>query len=420
MNEMVQAINFIIGTLLTVCFAYQFFYILIALFKKEKAHGPEKMHRYAILISARNEENVIGHLLESIHAQDYPAELIKVFVAADNCTDRTAQCARAAGAEVFERFNPVRVGKGYALNELIRYIHGAYGEDYFDGYFIFDADNLLEPNYVSEMNRTFSDGYQVVTGYRNSKNYGQNWISSGYALWFLRESQFLNRARMVSGFSCGVSGTGFLFSREVLKRYGGWNFFLLTEDIEFTVNNILDGEKIGYCSKAMLYDEQPVRFSQSWRQRMRWAKGYLQVFKKYGGRLMGRCIAQRDFSCFDFSMCILPLFTLTAIGMLFNGVMMALAALMGREITVALNSLLSSLASSYLTLFGMGLITLISEWKRIRASAWRKCLLLFTFPLFQMTYIPISCCALFVNVEWKPIEHRMSVSMKELNQQSSL
>lgn len=100
MNEMVQAINFIIGTLLTVCFAYQFIYILIALFKKEKAHGPEKMHRYAILISARNEENVIGHLLESIHAQDYPAELIKVFVAADNCTDRTGRMRLgAAGAE---------------------------------------------------------------------------------------------------------------------------------------------------------------------------------------------------------------------------------------------------------------------------------------------------------------------------------
>ena len=63
----------------------------------------------------------------------------------------------------------------------------------FDGYFVFDADNVLEESYIAEMNRTFSDGYEVVTSYRNSKNYGDNWISAGYALWFLRESQFLNR-----------------------------------------------------------------------------------------------------------------------------------------------------------------------------------------------------------------------------------
>lgn len=420
MNQIVSAINFILGALFTICYGYQAIYFLIALLKKEKPHGPETMHRYAVLISARNEENVIGHLLDSIRQQDYPADMIRVFVAADNCTDRTAAVARSAGAEVYERFNALRVGKGYALNELIGHIHERYGEDAFDGYFIFDADNLLEPDYITQMNRTFSDGYQVVTSYRNSKNYGENWISAGYALWFLRESQFLNRARMVSGVSCSVSGTGFLFSREVLKRYGGWNFFLLTEDIEFSVNNILDGEKIGYCSKAVFYDEQPVRFSQSCRQRLRWAKGYLQVFRKYGAKLARRGIATRDFSCFDMGMCILPLFTITALGMIFNLTMTIAAALLGRDVGPALGSLLSSLVSSYATMFLMGLVTLVCEWKRIRTAPWRKCLLLFSFPIFQMTYIPISCCALFKRVEWKPIEHRVCVSMKDLHRSGSV
>ena len=63
----------------------------------------------------------------------------------------------------------------------------------------------------------FSDGYQIVTSYRNSKNYGDNWISAGYALWFLRESRYLNHARFLLGTSCAVSGTGFLFSRRVLE-----------------------------------------------------------------------------------------------------------------------------------------------------------------------------------------------------------
>ena len=77
---------------------------------------------------------------------------------------------------------------------------------------------------------------------------------------------------MLLGSSCAVSGTGFLFSREVLEQCGGWKFYLLTEDIEFSVVNILRGEKIGYCKDAVVYDEQPESFRQSCRQRMRWAK----------------------------------------------------------------------------------------------------------------------------------------------------
>ena len=135
------------------------------------------LHRYAVLISARNEQNVIGHLLDSINAQDYPKNLVTVFVVADNCTDDTARVAREHGAVVYERFNRVKVGKGYALNELLGHIEQDYGR-VFDAFMVFDADNLLEPNYITEMNRTFSDGYEIITSYRNSKNYADNWVSS--------------------------------------------------------------------------------------------------------------------------------------------------------------------------------------------------------------------------------------------------
>ncbi len=419
MNQAVTAINFIIGALFTVCFAYQVFYYLVALVKKEKPHGPETLHRFAVLISARNEENVIGHLLESIAAQDYPAELIRTFVIADNCTDDTAGRARAAGAQVWERFNRQRIGKGYALAELIQHIWDEFGAEYFDGYFVFDADNLLEPDYIRQMNRTFCDGCQIVTGYRNSKNYADNWVSAGNGLWFLREAQFLNRPRQILGTSCTVSGTGFMFSREVIRRYGGWNFFLLTEDIEFSVTSVLDGERIGYCSKAVLYDEQPTRFSQSWRQRMRWARGYWQVFCKFGRRMVRRGVKRREWACFDIGMCILPVFTLTAVGMLFNLVMVAAAALLGRDVGPALGSLMMSLVDSYVAMLAMGAVALASEWKKVHAPGWRKLALLFTFPIFQITYIPISCAALFRKVQWKPIEHPVAVSMRELTRRNA-
>lgn len=159
--------------------------------------------------------------------------------------------------------------------------------------------------------------------YRNSKNYGDNWISAGYALWFIRESRYLNNSRMLLGTSCAVSGTGFLFSRQVMESTNGWKFHLLTEDIEFSVHHILQGRKIGFCADAVLYDEQPVTFRQSWRQRLRWARGFLQVFRKYGFGLV-KGIGKGHFSCYDMSMTVMPAYILTVgliIAYLVGGVM---------------------------------------------------------------------------------------------------
>lgn len=163
--ETIKLINFIIATVFFVCYSYQFAYILVPYLKKEKPHKPAELHRYAVLISARNEELVIGNLLDSISAQDYPSSLVRVFVVADNCTDKTAKVARAHGAIVYERFNDKLVGKGYALEYLLDRIGEEYG-DVFDAYMVFDADNLLSEDYISRMNETFSDGYRIITSVR--------------------------------------------------------------------------------------------------------------------------------------------------------------------------------------------------------------------------------------------------------------
>ena len=158
---------------------------------------------------------------------------------ADNCTDNTAEIAAENGATVFERFNRVQVGKGYALNYIFHKIDEDKGIRYYDAYMVFDADNVLDENYVYEMNKVFDDGYPVITSYRNSKNYDSNWISAGYALWFLRESRYLNGARMQCGSSCAISGTGFMVDSQIIEKNQGWKHHLLTEDIEFSVDNII-------------------------------------------------------------------------------------------------------------------------------------------------------------------------------------
>ena len=202
-------INAVISALFFICYTYQFLYIPLVLLKKRRPlPHPAASHRYAVLIAARNEENVIAGLLDSLAAQTYDMSLVTVFVAADNCTDSTAAIAREHGAVVYERFNHVNVGKGYALDFLLQHIGADYPEG-FDGYFVFDADNILSPDYLERMNESFSAGNEIVTSYRNSKNFGDNWISAGYALWFLRESRYLDHARSLLGTSCAVSRTGF-------------------------------------------------------------------------------------------------------------------------------------------------------------------------------------------------------------------
>ena len=145
--------------------------------------------------------------------------------------------------------------------------------------------------------------------------------------------QVVQDARMAMGVSCAVSGTGFLFSREIIEKDGGWKNFLLTEDIEFSIQHILQGYRIAYCQDAVLYDEQPVKFSQSWRQRLRWAKGFYQVLLRYGtGLLKGVAVRKGGrWACFDMFMTIAPamLLTLTSVFVNLAFCLMGLVQLVG-------------------------------------------------------------------------------------------
>ena len=411
----IELINFLIISLFFICYSYQFFYIPVSLFIKPKAHREPTLHRFAVLIAARNERSVIGELIDSINAQDYPAHLINIFVIADNCTDDTALIARSRGAVVYTRRDRVHVGKGYALNFLLERIATDYPAGTFDAFLVLDADNVIAPNYITEMNKTFSDGYGIITSYRNSKNYGDNWISAGYALWFLREARYLNNARMLLGSSCAVSGTGFLFSEEILARCGGWNFFLLTEDIEFSIDNVVRGEKIGYCGTAVLYDEQPTSFRQSWRQRLRWSRGYLQVFSRYGGRLT-RGIFHGSFSCYDMAMNIMPAAVLTGLSLVVNLSAAVMNFRSGGELTVLGLSVLQTVVNLYLTLFVIGSITTITEWKQIHCSNGKKILYALSFPVFMFTYVPITIASLFTDVQWQPIRHERCLNVSQITQ----
>lgn len=362
-------------------------------------------------------------MIHSIRVQNYPQELIDIFVVADNCTDNTAAVAQEAGAIVFPRFNTEEVGKGYALDYGFACIRQHYADNNYEAYFVFDADNVLDVNYFREMNKVFDNGALASTSYRNSKNYGSNWITAGYAVWFMREAKYLSQARLTVGTSCMVSGTGFFISAKIIDEMGGWKYHLLTEDIEFSADSIIHGRRIAYCPTAMLYDEQPLTFRDSWNQRFRWAKGFYQVFFGYGGKLFKGMFTNKKgsrFACYDMLMTVCPAMLLTIITIVFNAaiIILGLTGVMstGVMITSSLSSIFFCLFNFTLFMFMFGALTTFTEWDNIHASARKKIFYMFTFPLFMITYIPIALVALVKKASWKPIQHSISVDVQEFAQ----
>lgn len=423
----------------TVCYFYQLVYVFVSLARTPHVAPAKKNHHYAVLISARNEEAVIADLLNSLVSQDYPQELLDVYVIADNCNDSTADAARACGVHVLERQNKKKVGKGYALNWGLHRIWESFDStaqeegrkpDYMKGvekcpyeaYFVFDADNVLSSDYIKEMNKTFDSGAKASTSYRNSKNFAANWISAGYGIWFLREAKFLSQSRFLLNTSCTISGTGFFISSELLRDARGWKWHLLTEDIEFSADEITRGVRISYCPSAMLFDEQPEDFRTSWNQRYRWAKGFYQVFAHYGARLVKGIFTNpkgHKWACYDMLMTIAPGMLLTVIVVIFNAIIVALCATGVMSAGNAMASSISSIAFclvNYCSFMGiLGVLTVFVEWHKIRAKSWQKVLYCVTFPLFMLSYIPIALCALFGKAHWKPIPHKVHMDVNEVS-----
>ena len=412
--------NAVIFIFFTLAYFYQVIYLLVAARKGSVVLPDAKeQHSFAFVIAAHNEESVIANLVKSIKNQEYPDDLIDVFVIADACTDNTADEARRAGAITWERNDLARKGKSWVLDYAFNRILNEYGDKY-EGYFVFDADNILSPTYVKEMNKLFDMGYLVGTSYRNSKNFGSSWISAANALWFIREARFLNNPRMMLGASCAISGSGWMVSQRIVRGMHGWDFHTLTEDIQFSTFCAANGITVGYAP-AEFYDEQPIDFKSSWIQRMRWTKGFYQVFFSYAANLLTG-IRKGHFPAYDMFMVIAPGMILTILSFLVNFIYLLIGVLSqgffatGHELVLCAASLIMAFVSMYIVFFLLAIITTVAESDHIYASKWCKIKNIFTFPIFMMSYIPITVVALFKKVEWVPTKHTVSVDFDAITE----
>ena len=419
-GEILSLLNFIICALLLLMYMHHNVFTLLFLFVKAKKFPDTKVqHKYAYLVCARNEEKVIGNLIDSIKAQDYPTELMKIYIIADNCTDDTAKVAREHGAVAIERFNKELIGKSYALDELFKYVLKL--DDKVEAYFVFDADNLLTKDYTTEMNKAYDSGAKLLTSYRNSKNYGSNWIASGAGLLFLRECRLMHHTRSALNLSTYVSGTGFLVDKTIVEKNGGWPYHRLIEDIEFSIDELTRGQKTEYVETAEFYDEHPRRIKASVDQRMRWCKGTHQCFSGYETKLLKAFVKRHDFSCYDLATHIFPAPVISFVWINFLAITYGIYAICkgipwNFYYVAGLKPMIDIIWITSVYAIAIGLLVTIADWKRIRAPWYKKILYCFTFPIYMLMYVPISTIALFKKVKWNHISHTDDISIEDMNE----
>ncbi len=455
--EIANAIKNNWGNLITILLAYHTVYTFVGMFFTRKFKETKKQHKYAILIAARNEEAVIGNLLDSINKQDYPQDKITVFVVADNCTDNTASVARSHGAICYERQNDTDKTKGFALQFLLERIEEDYGRQSFEGYFIFDADNLLKRDYITRMNEAFDSGEKIITSYRNTKNFGDNWISASYALHWLRSIRFSHRARSVFRLATNIQGTGFLFASELVKN--GWKYTSLTEDRAFTADAVVQGYHISYCDRAEFYDEQPVNLRIALRQRIRWAKGHILAFFESGWGLFKNIFMAKGFRnkfmSYDMFMLITPraifswfrriivgilyvaivvdpktlsfkipllnqisqLVTALGINMPIIGTIMIKNSVLGRILTVLWWRINWRLTGYWFPMMVKAAYVFFTERKRIvKMKFYKKVWFTIMWPFFDVIGTVSMYIALFKKVTWKPIPHESKINIEDVNE----
>ena len=401
-----QAIIWII----TIFWLYQLLISLCSLVKlKDKPMIEEKENRFMAIIPAHNEEAVVGNLIESLKNQNYPKDKYDIYVIADNCTDMTKKIAEDAGAIVYERRSQMdERTKGHALQWFLR--QKIKENAPYDAFCVFDADNIVDKEFLKNMNKKLCQGEEVVQGYRDIKNPTDSWVSAGYAIFYWMMNRFYNLARYNIGLSPLLNGTGFMVKFDVVKP-NGWETKTLTEDIEFSLQRIISGKRLGWATDAIVYDEEPVGFKQSWSQRSRWTVGHIQCMGIYTKDLARAVKEKKTIMNFDGLLYIIgsiPVFIITLILLTINFIFYITNNYTGLDLIL---SYVRYLVPTFLLPIGTALLIMILDKKPIKPMI--KGLL--CYPLFLGSWLLINFKCLFKrDIKWEKIEHVRDIKINEV------
>ncbi|MGN1380887.1 MAG: glycosyltransferase family 2 protein [Bacilli bacterium] len=289
-----EIINIIIMLLLVV---YGLYFLITALFlfKKRKKDNivSDKYSHFTILIPARNEEEVIKDAIQSFKRQKYPKNNYEIVVVINNTTDNTLGVCNAEGVRCILCERKIK-NKGDALKEAFDRLK----KEKTDAYIIMDADNVVNDEFLGEMNKSLNEGTLVAKSSMDIKAKENTWVSSSYAIYFFIQSILYSIPRNNIGASCAINGTGIMIKKEVIDKYG-FNVRTITEDLEFMTLCALNNIKIKFVERAICYAEHPSDFKVSMIQRRRWTKGIYEGFIIYFNSIIKNIIKRPNIELLD-------------------------------------------------------------------------------------------------------------------------
>lgn len=407
---MIDTILVSLQVILAVIGVYQFGLALFGMYKKKNKKHYEPNKSFAVLVAAHNEEEVVGALMENLKHLNYPKELYDVFVICDNCTDRTVEIVRSHGMNACVRTNPNLRGKGYAIEWMLKELWKMPRQ--YDAVVMFDADNLAHPDFLSEMNNDLCEGARVIQGYIDTKNPEDSWITAAYGIsyWYCNRLWQLSRHNLKMANFLG--GTGMCFETELLKEIG-WGATSLVEDLEFTMRCVEKGINPVFNYDAKLFDEKPLTFKASARQRLRWMQGHFTVARRYFFKLLWQSIKERSFVKLDMALYGVNVYIVLITFLLSAFIWVDQAILDGPHFNTLYGyfplwiSFVAIAANVFIFLAAMALEKV--TFKKVYAY-------LILFPIYLISWWPITFYAFFTqnNKQWSHTKHTRVVRLDEV------
>lgn len=402
-------LRILIYTISVISGLYFLYFVIIAtgIFKKKKEKILyNKKNNFAIIIAARNEEMVIGNLVNSLNKQNYPKENYEIYVVINNCTDNTEKNAKDAGANIILCTDKVK-SKG----EVLRFAFAKLKQEKnIDAYVIFDADNIVHKDFLTKMNDSLNMGYSVVQGFRDTKNLSDSWLSCSYAIMYYIQNLFLNKARYNLGKSAFINGTGFVIKKEIVDK-NGYDPKTLTEDIEFVAICAIIGEKIAFNDEAITYDEQVNKFIPSLKQRKRWSVGNVECLRGYFSKLLKVGFKDKRFECFDIAIYYIAII-IQAVSCIASILAMLILFINFQNLNI--NTIASTLIMSVCT-YVVGVFIRIFLLKRYNKSIKDNISGILFFDLFILSWIPVNIACLFIKkCNWESIKHNRNIKIEEV------
>jgi cellulose synthase/poly-beta-1,6-N-acetylglucosamine synthase-like glycosyltransferase len=254
--------------------------------------------RFDIIVPAHNEAAVIAQTIANLRQLDWPADLFRILVVADNCTDDTAAIARAAGAVVLERDNPALRGKGYALLFAFeRSLEQAWAE----AVAVVDADAEVSPNLLEAFASRIEQGAHAVQVHYGVLNPWGSWRTRLLTIAMAAYHVVRSRARERQRVSCGIRGNGWCVTQELLKQTS-YNAFSLAEDIEYGITLGLAGYRVYYAGEAAASQEMTANPQIARKQRQRWEHGRFQLIRSRTLPLLRAAVSRRSRVCLDLAL----------------------------------------------------------------------------------------------------------------------